>query len=379
MASNCVKYKELQPNPKIEDLEDRYYTPREASILLNCHYKTVVSHIRKGNIYAETNFGGFYRIPYKEIVRILGGDVEDKRYMEYTGTRIPHMPYMMYAMIESVNDYDEISKRMAEFRLARLSKKDMDNLWESLLEMAPGNIALALRRGKSANNMRGFREWVEGLNISPLFDNIVYPCRNILLDHSQGRFFLEALIGGRVALSEISEFIERRFGKIYAIDQLKFFQYYFYSCLDFTSQEYAKYVALLSDPDEIKIKRQAWDDPRSAKLHVGIPTRTDVDDGFNQFSEVAIMELNRRLRSGRLDIDDLKKLNDIFSKSTAGMQKHEKHERENIDEARNAVASQSDNIQIEQVYDERVVYEDLDQEPIVKKDDEQREGTVQVG
>jgi len=361
MYGSSVRYKELSPTTPLSELDERYYSVPDLAHLLNCHPNTVKNHMRAGKIHYTRRFGsGHPRISRAEVVRILGGEPEDKRYFKYDGMRIPHFSYMLFVMVEAGNDPDRIAERLDQFRLPQLKPYDADLLWQATLATMPDVVRKAAVEKRQVARARGFRDWVEGMGIAPMFDNIVYPCRDILLDHSPSRVYLEALLGGRVPLAQIMDFIERRWGKLYNVEQLKFYRHYFYNVSDFTAQEYLKYINMLADEEEIQLKRQAWDNPDTAKLNAGIPARADTMQDLQRFTAASRAALDAYIASGNTDPRHLKVLLDTYTKAHEAMLKEKAAQKADVDEAMHAAAANT-SIEIENVVDEPVLYEDLEQ------------------
>lgn len=377
MAHERVIYEELTPETKPEDLAYRYYGPSDLAKLLNVNYYTVVRHIKEGKINGKKNYSGRFQIPREEVVRLLGGDVEDKRYLHYDGIKVPHMYYLMYLMIETANDLDEISQRLNAFRLPHLPPSHMHQLWEGIICTAPPRVRRAMRDKRRVTGVTGFVTWTESLGIYPLFNYLSLPCRDILMDHSRARVATEALIGGRVALDEISEFVERRWGRVYNVDSLKFFQHYFYNVLEFNYTDYCKYLRLIQgDEEEVGLKRKAWDDPNAAKITTGIPQRADIERDLNMAFQVATMQLSRYIDKAHQDPTELKIIIDSLRKAQDGIHKQQKMDADEMASAM-AEAADSENIVIEKPDEEPVCFDELEQPALTEK--EIKEGTFHAG
>jgi len=379
MKTEPVKHKVLSESTPIAEITDRYYTAHDLAKLLNHHISTIWRHIKDGKLQATRNTGGHYRIPREEVIRLLGGEIEDKKYFQYNGIQLPHLKYVMYLLIASRNDVHYTRQRLAEYKLPIPPASAFVEIWEGIVQTATRNVAIALRAGRDATKTNSFRDWVESLGIAPLFDNLSYPCRSVLMDHSKARIAVEAMVGGRVALTEISDFMDRRFGKIYNIQQLKFFQYYFYDVLEFTNKEFLRYLKLIPDHEEAAIKRKAWDEPEAAKLQMGIPTRMDYAKAMHKLSQAAMSKLDDYIHSGRQDVQQLKDLTAIFAKTNSEVIKIEKYDAENVDNATRAAEAQADSVHIEEKHEDPVCYEDLDQPTFDSAENPGDEGDLRIG
>lgn len=323
----------------------------------------MLRHIKSGKIKTVPSIcGRSYAITREEIDRVSGYSEEASRHVEYDGRRVPFFYYLIFLLISYHNDYDEISAALIRFRFPVQSKPVLDKLWTSILSTCNPSMKNTLSHKRPATGNKYFDEWAESLGILPLFEEVLFPCNTLLLDHSNARIDIEAMIGGRVALVEIHEYTINRYGKFYGVDALKFFQYYFYNVSEFTSLEYMCYIRTFGNHEEMTAKKNAWDSPGKAKALLKIPGRFDFEANINRTAEYTMSLVDEMMSGNYHDVGVLKTLADTLVKMQGSMSKVAKENEDRQQKALSEAAAEDFNINIETPEVERVLYEDLEQE-----------------
>jgi hypothetical protein len=219
-------------------------------------YRTIWNNIKAGKIRAVKE-GRFLAIPREEALRLMG-HIDDKTQFDYYGIRLPHEPYLLSVMIETLFDMKEVAAKCKMFRLPPPDPNIFFALKDAIISSAPKNIKAKLLAGRPIKNCHHLNDWYERLGIRPLFDNIAFPCLNILHDHSAKRIDLEILLTGSVSIVEITNHFIQEHKTIYTQEQLLFFQSYFYNLTDLTFQDFRRYLGYLDDLSEQNRKLRSW-------------------------------------------------------------------------------------------------------------------------
>jgi hypothetical protein len=355
--------KRLTDSTPLDQITAHFYSMNEVAALLNRSYFTIRNWCAQGKIKSVKEMDGKNLIPREEVLRLLHV-TDDKQFFSYQGIKLPFMPYLMHLMIDTIFNEKEIDERLSNFRLVKPDPQIFFSMKESIIRTAPKNINATLRRGRFVTDRPGYSTWIERLGIAPLFEEVAYPCLGILHDHSTRRVQLEALLCGSIPISDIIEFMKVRHQVIYTEEELVFFQRYFYNLREFSYSDFCAYLSYIKDPNEVIAKRNSWNNPDAAKIHMGIPTRCDFERYIHSLATISAMKAMDLGISGSANqkVDEFKACVDVFSKMFDRMAKQENLKSEAQTEALRVAENKNAQTEIIPVREERTTFEDLDQE-----------------
>lgn len=368
--------KKLDRTVHVDELKNRWYTVREVAELNGVCYMTMYRRVQDGLIKSQRDARGWHKIPLDEVKRILGVDVEETLYLQYTGPKFPHSAYLYYLMIETLFDLTEIKSHLEKFRMVCPDQSILVSIWEALIRSAPKQVADAMRDRRAIYKKRGYKNWIRALGLEDLFNSIPYPCLGVLYDTSSRRVAIEVLMGGRVSLEEIRDFLHARHSAYYTIDQLRFFQQYFYNVMDFTTTDYFAFLSYITDSREVMLKRRGWDSPDLAKIQVGVPMRSDFETGIHEIAEQARMKAMEVAAMNHADPQSFRIYSDVYLKAFDRDLKAKARVEEEMAEAMQHAENKSKSAVIEEDPQDRVLYDDLIQDDF---EDDKDEGLVKAG
>jgi hypothetical protein len=273
----------------------------------------------------------------------------------------------MYLLIEERDDEKKIHRRLARFGLMKPSTPDLHHLWMALLDSSPKHISKALKRSKTKDvtKMRLFKDWAKALGIWELYDTVVWPCLEILNDSSERRLRIDLMLCARIPHAEVIDFMKKKYGLELTDEQLTFYGQHFCNTYNYTYDDLRVLVRLVSvhvDKNFAATLLRCWDNPASAKIELGMPTRANIEDNLHEMVQVAMMNFRIYGLGEFHQLSAAGEQANIVLKGQKQIMEYAKFRKELEAEMINQANAEAPNVEFEKKAKDPVDFEELGQE-----------------